>query len=114
MNELADASREDCDDQTIQGSHKREEKSVVATTNACTEPNAMMIKFAHTVVAQIAVCRLMRSENQTRLTELHRCKCCICEIGTIHRLALLDEVKNSVFFELDIHVFLVDVMPSIF
>ena len=114
LDELTYACREDCDDQTIQGNHKREEKSVVATTYACAEPHAMMIELTHTVIAQITVCGLMRSENEARLTKLHRCECSIRKRCTIHRLTLFDEVKYSVFFELDIHVFFVDVVPCIF
>lgn len=66
--ELQAANDEGVDDKDVEQEEEPKEFHVVKCTNACTEPNAMMVKTAYTVTAVNAVGRFLRSENIARLT----------------------------------------------
>jgi len=68
--QLSDASDIDCQDQTRQSAHKDQEHRVVVASNASSKPDTMMVELSHTIVAQVAMSRFGRSEDQARLAEL--------------------------------------------
>jgi hypothetical protein len=56
---------------------------IIPFTNACPQPNTVMIKFPHTVIADIAVSGPLGSEDQAGLTELESIELLFIEIQVV-------------------------------
>lgn len=68
--QVGDAQGREDDDHQREVHHENVEKVVVASTDTGAEPDAMMVKLHHTVVADVAVGAASRPEDVARLTEL--------------------------------------------
>ena len=70
---------------------------IVSLSNACAKPDAVVIELADTIVAQVAVGRLGRAEDQTCLTELHHLDSRVSCVGTLSSFPLEHEVLDAIF-----------------
>ena len=72
LDELADTGHDDGEDEAVERDDEEEEIGVIVSADAGAQPDAVMVELGDAVVAQIAVGRLLGTEDQARLAVLHR------------------------------------------